>query len=53
MNISENNLTIGNVTGATHVYNLYNTRLFINSNNTVRLSYFNNSDQLVVTDPTA
>ena len=52
-NTSEDNLSIGNVTGATHVYNSYNTRLFINSNLTVRLSYFNSSDQLVVTDPTA
>lgn len=53
MNTSEDNLSIGNVTGATHIYNLYNTRIFKNSNQTVRLSYFNNSDQLVVTDPTA
>jgi hypothetical protein len=52
-NTSEGNLLIGNVTGATHVYNLYNKRLFKNSNGTVRLSYFNNNDQLVVTDPTA
>jgi hypothetical protein len=52
-NTSEGNLPIGNVTGATHVYNLYNKRLFKNSNGTVRLSYFNNNDQLVVTDPTA
>ena len=53
MNTSEDNVSIGNVTGATHVYNLYNTRLFKNSNQAVRLSYFNASDQLVVTDPTA
>ena len=53
MNTSEDNLSIGNVTGATHVYSAYNTRLFKNSNQTVRLSYFNASDQLVVTDPTA
>jgi hypothetical protein len=53
MNTSEDNLSIGNVTGATHVYNQYNTRIFTNSNGTVRLSYFNSSDQLVVTDPTA
>jgi len=53
MNISENNLSIGNVVGATHVYTLYNTRIFKNSNQTVRLSYFNGSDQLVVTNPTA
>ena len=42
-----------NITGATHVYNNYNTTIFANSNHTVRLSYFNSSDQLVVTDPTA
>jgi hypothetical protein len=44
---------MGNITGATHIYTNYNTRIFTNSNNTVRLSYFNNNDQLVVTDPTA
>jgi hypothetical protein len=53
MNTLEDNLSIGNVSGATHVYNQYNTRLFKNSNGTVRLSYFNSGDQLVVTDPTA
>jgi hypothetical protein len=53
MNTAEDNLSIGNVTGATHVYGAYNTRLFKNFNGTVRLSYFNASDQLVVTDPTA
>jgi hypothetical protein len=52
-NTVENNINIGNVTGATHIYNNYNTRIFSNSNNIVRLSYFNASDQLVVTDPTA
>jgi hypothetical protein len=52
-NTIENNNSIGDVTGATHVYNNYNTRIFSNSNNTVRLSYFNTTDQLVVTDPTA
>ena len=31
----------------------YNTRIFKNSNETARLSFFNSSDQLVVTDPTA
>lgn len=53
MNTSEDNLSIGDVIGATYVYNPYNTRLFKNSNGNVRLSYFNSSDQLVVTDPTA
>jgi hypothetical protein len=52
-NTVEDSNTIGNVTGATHIYNNYNTRIFSNSNNTVRLSYFNANDQLVVTDPTA
>ena len=35
----------------THVRNQYNTTLFTNSNNVARLRYFNNNDQLVVTDP--
>jgi hypothetical protein len=52
-NIIEDYINIKNVTGATHVYNNYNTRIFSNSDNTARLSYFNNNDQLVVTDPTA
>jgi hypothetical protein len=52
-NTIEDDNTIGNATGATHIYNNYNTRIFANSNNTVRLSYFNANDQLVVTDPTA
>ena len=38
---------------ATHVYNSYNTTLFTNSAFSLRLRYFNSSDQLVVTDPTA
>jgi hypothetical protein len=52
-NTVEDGINIGNVTGATHIYNNYNTRIFSNSNGIVRLSYFNSSDQLVVTDPTA
>ena len=52
-NTIEDSNSIENVTGATHIYNNYNTRIFSNSDNTVRLSYFNSSDQLVVTDPTA
>jgi hypothetical protein len=51
-NTVEDSLSIGNVTGATHVYTFYNTRIFRNSNSAVRLSFFNSSDQLVVTDPT-
>ena len=38
---------------STHVYNTYNTTLFSNSALSQRLRYFNSSDQLVVTDPTA
>ena len=53
MNTLEDNLSIGNITGASHIYNQYSTRIFKNSNGTVRLSFFNSSDQLVVTDPTA
>jgi hypothetical protein len=52
-NTVENDNTIGNVLGATHIYNNYDTRIFSNSNGTVRLSYFNANDQLVVTDPYA
>jgi hypothetical protein len=52
-NTIEDENIIGSVLGATHIYNNYNTRIFSNSNNTVRLSYFNANDQLVVTDPTA
>jgi hypothetical protein len=42
-----------NFFNSTHVYNSYNTTLFQNSANSMRLRYFNSSDQLVVTDPTA
>ena len=52
MNIIENNLNINDLYIATHIYNQYHTRLFKNSNNVMRLSYFNQNDQLVVTDPT-
>lgn len=61
-NIIENNFNntdIGdeiqaiNFTGATHVYNTYDKTIFKNSNLIPRLSYYNSSDQLVVTDPTA
>jgi hypothetical protein len=53
-----NSVTIGantggiNFTGATHVYNSYDKQIFLGSNLTPRLSYFNEFDQLVVTDPT-
>jgi hypothetical protein len=52
-NISEDSFNSINFTSSTHVYNSYNTTLFQNSANSMRLRYFNNSDQLVVTDPTA
>ena len=52
-NTSEDNFGSIDFTSATHVYNYYNTTLFQNSANSMRLRYFNSSDQLVVTDPTA
>ena len=52
-NTSEDNFNNINFSTSTHVYNSYNTTLFQNSANSMRLRYFNSSDQLVVTDPTA
>ena len=52
-NTSEDNFIGINFSTSTHVYNSYNTTLFQNSVNSMRLRYFNSSDQLVVTDPTA
>jgi hypothetical protein len=52
-NISENNFNYISFSNATHVYADYNTILFRNAANTLRLRYFNSSDQLVVTDPTS
>ena len=52
-NTSEDNFGSIDFTSSTHVYNSYNTTLFQNSANSMRLRYFNSSDQLVVTDPTA
>ena len=52
-NTSEDNINGIDLTSSTHVYNSYNTTLFQNSANSMRLRYFNSSDQLVVTDPTA
>jgi len=52
-NTSEDNFTSIDFTSSTHVYSSYNTTLFRNSANSMRLRYFNSSDQLVVTDPTA
>ena len=44
-------LNLASPAAPTHVRNQYNTTLFKNSNDAVRLRYFNNDDQLVVTDP--
>ena len=52
-NIAENNFNNVDFSSSTHVYNPYNTTLFQNSASSMRLRYFNSSDQLVVTDPTA
>jgi hypothetical protein len=52
-NTSEDNFSSIDFSTSTHVYNSYNTTLFQNSANSMRLRYFNSSDQLVVTDPTA
>jgi hypothetical protein len=52
-NTSEDSIDSINFTSSTHVYNSYNTTLFKNAAGTQRLRYFNSSDQLVVTDPTA
>jgi hypothetical protein len=52
-NTSESYFNSIDFTSSTHVYNSYNTTLFQNSANSMRLRYFNSSDQLVVTDPTA
>jgi len=52
-NTSESNFYSIDFSSSTHVYNSYNTTLFKNSANSMRLRYFNSSDQLVVTDPTA
>jgi hypothetical protein len=35
---------------ATHLYEIYNTTIFKNANNDTRLSYYNSTDQLIVTD---
>lgn len=48
----KNNIVGLDFTGATHVYNTYDKVLFLNSNNEKRLSYNNENDQLVITDPT-
>jgi hypothetical protein len=54
-----NNVNIGsevqsiNFIGATHVYNIYEKNIFKNYDLVTRLSYYNSTDQLVITDPTA
>jgi hypothetical protein len=50
-NTIKNNINNINFLTSTHVYNSYDTTIFRNSNNIIRLSYFNENDQLVVTDP--
>jgi hypothetical protein len=52
-NTSEDNINSINFTSSTHVYSGYNTTLFKNAALSQRLRYFNSSDQLVITDPTA
>ena len=52
-NTAEGEFNNVNFSTSTHVYNSYNTTLFTNSALSLRLRYFNSSDQLVVTDPTA
>lgn len=52
-NISEGLFSSINFLTSTHVYSGYNTTLFKNAALSQRLRYFNSSDQLVVTDPTA
>ena len=38
------------LTSSTHIYNSYNCEIFRNSNNVVRLSYYNGTDVLTITD---
>ena len=52
-NTSEDNFIGINFSTSTHVYSGYSTTLFKNAALSQRLRYFNSSDQLVVTDPTA
>ena len=52
-NASEDNFNNVNFSSSTHVYSAYSTILFKNAALSQRLRYFNSSDQLVVTDPTA
>ena len=52
-NTSESTVNSIDFSTSTHVYSGYNKTLFSNSAGTLRLRYFNSSDQLVVTDPTA
>lgn len=52
-NTIANNVSNIDFTGATHVYNSYDTTIFNNANSIIRLSYYNTNDQLVVTDPNA
>jgi len=49
--LSRNNISGINFTSGTHVYNTYDKIIFLNSNNEKRMSYNNENDQLVITDP--
>ncbi len=53
LNTSEDNINGIDFTSSTHVYSGYSTTLFKNAALSQRLRYFNSSDQLVITDPTA
>jgi len=48
--IQDSCLSFFNLTSAVHFYGDYHTNVFRNYSNEVRLSYFNSTDQLVVTD---
>lgn len=49
---NEGSFSLFDLTGISqgHIYSPYSTRIFNNSNNQTRLSYYNHNDQLVVTD---
>jgi hypothetical protein len=49
--VIEDAITNINFASATHVYNNYSKNIFNNAASIARLSYYNTTDQLVVTDP--
>ncbi|MEY4342229.1 MAG: hypothetical protein RL736_19 [Pseudomonadota bacterium] len=52
-NTIEDSISACNFSNSSHIYSgTYNKRIFRNSSGAVRLSYFNDNDQLVVTDAT-